>query len=242
MNYGKDICKQLKAIRRGIAEQNGIALPEHNCTFKGNCSGTCPHCDAELRYLEEEMDHRRRFGRVVVAAGVAFILSATGSAVAQSVDTSNSSSPVGAHQTVDTVKLCGVVNGASRDMPVVQANVLLLFQDSIVVTTVSDIDGTFSLYAPKGEYEVQVSYFGHETITIPVSLDSGTVTLPVITMKPGYTVTSNHISVMVGGIGSDIVIESKEMHTIWPKTYNHQDSFGMAVTIGSDDINHMPTP
>ena len=51
MKRGKQICKQLKAVRQRIADENGIPLSVEECTHKGDCRGTCPRCEAEVRYL-----------------------------------------------------------------------------------------------------------------------------------------------------------------------------------------------
>lgn len=58
-NRGKEICKTLKEIRQKVAEENDIPLKEHECTYEGDCNGTCPHCDAELRYIEGELENRK---------------------------------------------------------------------------------------------------------------------------------------------------------------------------------------
>ena len=36
-----------------IAHENGIPLEQRKCTYQGECSGTCPFCEAELHYLEK---------------------------------------------------------------------------------------------------------------------------------------------------------------------------------------------
>ena len=71
MSRGKDICKTLKEIRRRIAEENGIELEIPECTFKGECRGTCPMCESELRYLDSQLRSRRYAGRTVKIAGIA---------------------------------------------------------------------------------------------------------------------------------------------------------------------------
>ena len=79
MNSGKDICKQLKTIRQSIAEENGIPLEDHECGFKGECSGTCPHCEAEVAYLERELAHRGKLkglGKAAMVAGAALTMAA----------------------------------------------------------------------------------------------------------------------------------------------------------------------
>lgn len=52
MSRGKDICKMNKQIRARIAEANNIHFTPQECTFEGDCTGTCPTCDAEAKLLE----------------------------------------------------------------------------------------------------------------------------------------------------------------------------------------------
>lgn len=70
MPKGKQTCKILKEIRKQIAEENDIKLVIEECTYKGDCLGTCPRCEAEVRYLERELEKRQRLGKVAVFAGV----------------------------------------------------------------------------------------------------------------------------------------------------------------------------
>ncbi len=67
---GKERCKALKEIRRQIAEKNDIAYAVSECTFQGECKGTCPKCEAELRYLERELELRKSLGKAVAVAGI----------------------------------------------------------------------------------------------------------------------------------------------------------------------------
>ena len=71
---GKSKCKVLKDIRKKIAEANDIAYVTSECQYQGECSGTCPKCEAELRYLEEELTKRRNLGKTVAVAGIAAAL------------------------------------------------------------------------------------------------------------------------------------------------------------------------
>ena len=64
MIHGKNICKQLKEVRKRIAEENDIPLEIEECTYKGECRGTCPRCEAEVRYLENALADRLRIGKV----------------------------------------------------------------------------------------------------------------------------------------------------------------------------------
>lgn len=70
MEKGKQTCKILKEIRKQIAAENDIELITSECTHKGDCAGTCPKCEAEVRYLERELEKRQRLGKVAVFAGL----------------------------------------------------------------------------------------------------------------------------------------------------------------------------
>ena len=67
---GKAKCKALKEIRRQIAEQNDIPYAVSQCTYQGDCKGTCPKCEAELKYLERELAIRQGLGKAVAVAGI----------------------------------------------------------------------------------------------------------------------------------------------------------------------------
>ena len=68
---GKATCKILKDIRRQIAEANDIELVIKECTYQGDCSGTCPRCEAEVAYLEKELARREAIGKAVRLTGLA---------------------------------------------------------------------------------------------------------------------------------------------------------------------------
>ena len=70
MNRGKNTCRILKDIRRQIAEANDIEYVTDECQYKGDCSGTCPKCESEVRYLEAQLAHRRGLGKAVAIAGI----------------------------------------------------------------------------------------------------------------------------------------------------------------------------
>jgi len=72
---GKIICRELKAVRRCIAAENGVELNIPPCTYQGECSGSCPRCEAEMRHLEEALAQRIRVGKVATVAGVVMALS-----------------------------------------------------------------------------------------------------------------------------------------------------------------------
>lgn len=67
---GKSKCKILKQIRQKIAQENDIPLVTKECTYQGECSGTCPRCEAELRYLEQQLARRQQLGKTVTVAAL----------------------------------------------------------------------------------------------------------------------------------------------------------------------------
>ena len=71
---GKKRCKILKEIRQKIAEANDIEFITSECQHKGDCLGTCPKCEAELRYLERELEKRQSLGKTVIVAGLSAVI------------------------------------------------------------------------------------------------------------------------------------------------------------------------
>ena len=75
---GKKICGYLKGIRRKIAEENGIKLDIPECTYEGECRGTCPRCEWEVQYLEKTLFERMKLGKIATISGLALGLTACG--------------------------------------------------------------------------------------------------------------------------------------------------------------------
>ena len=71
---GKSKCKILKQIRQRIADENDIAYVTSECKYQGDCAGTCPKCESELQYLENELRKRQAAGKAVAVAGIAATL------------------------------------------------------------------------------------------------------------------------------------------------------------------------
>ena len=94
MSRGKSTCKVLKEVRRKVADANGIPLQERECTHTGDCAGTCPYCESEVRYLERELSKRKNLGKAVSVAGIAVAaVTMAGQATAQPVSSSVDNQP-----------------------------------------------------------------------------------------------------------------------------------------------------
>ena len=87
---GKQKCRILKEIRQRIADENDIPYVTRECHFQGECTGTCPRCESELRYLEQQLALRAALGKKVAVAALCagMTLAASGcSAVEQITET-----------------------------------------------------------------------------------------------------------------------------------------------------------
>ena len=67
---GKQKCRILKEIRQKIADENNIPYVTRECNHKGECSGTCPFCESEVRYLDRELKKRAALGKGINIAAV----------------------------------------------------------------------------------------------------------------------------------------------------------------------------
>ncbi len=83
---GKETCAILKQIRRDIAKQNDINLRIDECTHKGECKGTCPRCEAEVRALEKALAERKKRGQRVAVAGISAGIVTFNMAACQPID------------------------------------------------------------------------------------------------------------------------------------------------------------
>lgn len=52
---GKSICHYLKTLRKAAADKNGISYEPAECHYEGECPGTCPKCEEELKTLTEQL-------------------------------------------------------------------------------------------------------------------------------------------------------------------------------------------
>ena len=105
MKRGKRICSELKAVRRRIADENGIELHQDECKHTGDCLGTCPKCEAEVRYLEQALTQRVATGHIATVAGLTLSLAACGGTAEPtlSVDTPLDTLPADTTFTSDTI-------------------------------------------------------------------------------------------------------------------------------------------
>ena len=181
MAKGKSTCKLLKDIRQQIADANGISYQPKECHHKGDCAGTCPACEEEIRYLERELKARKGNGFGMKVAGIAAGICATVmpmTAAAQGVKPdSTANRPVhtakkGDVKVVDLSDGCaspvvvrGMVIGSDDKEPVIGASVVIDGTNKGVAT---NVDGQFALKLPP-DTSLVISYIGYKTKKVHVS-------------------------------------------------------------------------
>ncbi len=148
MNRGKVICKELKAVRKRIAEENNIPLEIKECTYEGPCRGTCPRCEAEVRYLENSLAHRLKMGKVATIAGLTLGLASCGGGQAERTDTllrptSSSTSP-----SLGEVQMPEVPEGPSEIIDVPDMGEIEICGDVENVPPLSEMEGVVEPLLP----------------------------------------------------------------------------------------------
>ena len=181
MVKGKSTCKLLKDIRQQIADANGISYQPKECHHKGDCAGTCPACEEEIRYLERELKARKGNGFGMKVAGIAAGICATVmpmTAAAQAVKLDSTANPPvqttkkAPIKVVDLSDSCaspvvvrGMVIDEENKEPVIGASV---FIEGTNKGDVTNIDGQFALKVPP-DTSLVISYIGYKTKKVHVS-------------------------------------------------------------------------
>ena len=181
MAKGKSTCKLLKDIRQQIADANGISYQPKECHHKGDCAGTCPACEEEIRYLEHELKVRKGNGFGMKVAGIAAGICATVMPVTAAAQTvkpdSTANRPVKTAKKGDVkvvhlsdscaspVVVRGMVIGSDDKEPVIGASVVIEGTNKGVAT---NIDGHFALKLPP-DTSLVISYIGYKTKKVHVS-------------------------------------------------------------------------
>ena len=181
MAKGKSTCKLLKSIRQQIADANGISYQPKECHHKGDCAGTCPACEEEIRYLEHELKARKGNGIGMKVAGIAAGICATVmpmTAAAQGVKPDSTANPPvqttkkAPIKVVDLSDSCaspvivrGMVIDAENKEPVMGAAV---FIDGTRKGIATNVDGQFALKVPS-DTSLVISSIGYYSKKVRVS-------------------------------------------------------------------------
>ena len=232
MAKGKSTCKLLKDIRQQIADANGISYQPKECHHKGDCAGTCPACEEEIRYLERELKARKGNGFGMKVAGIAAGICATVmpmTAAAQGVKSDSTATPP--VQTIKKVPIkvvdlsdgCalpvvvrGMVIGGDDKEPLIGASVVIDGTNKGVAT---NVDGQFALKLPP-DTSLVISYIGYKKQKVHVSSllhsDNNVIVLEVSELSG--------LSCIVGGVVTVLNYDDVYGHrTYKPKTHKEKN-------------------
>ena len=236
MAKGKSTCKLLKSIRQQIADANGISYQPKECQHKGDCAGTCPACEAEIRYLERELKVRKGNGFGMKVAGIAAGICATVmpmTAAAQAVKPDSTANPPvqttkkAPIKVVDLSDSCaspvivrGMVIDSEDNKPLVGASILI---DGTTRETVTNEDGQFALKVPS-DTSLVISSIEYNSKIVRVSSllrsDNNVIMLEKLVLKGAFAVVTVNAASDTGRDGSASNIDDVYGHkTYRPKSH-----------------------
>ena len=240
MAKGKSTCKLLKDIRQQIADANGISYRPKECQHKGDCAGTCPACEEEIRYLEGELKARKGNGFGMKVAGIAAGICATVmpmTAAAQAVKSDSTANPPvqttkkAPIKVVDLSDSCaspvvvrGMVIDEENKEPVIGAAV---FIDGTNKGIATDIDGQFALKVPS-DTSLVISSIGYNSKKVRVSSllssDNNVIMLEKLVLKGAFAVVTVNAASDTGRDGSASNIDDVYGHkTYRPKSHKEKN-------------------
>ncbi|MBF1618838.1 carboxypeptidase-like regulatory domain-containing protein [Prevotella sp.] len=212
MEEGKAICKVLKEVRQRIAKENGISYKPVECHHEGECSGTCPGCEKEIRYLEEQLRNKQRGGLGLKVAGIAAGVCVTVLPMAAMVQTESKISLEANPQLIkqDSIKVVDLTNG-NPDAVLLRGQVLdketkdsllgavVMLKDSIDpngLGTCTNVDGWYAVKAlPTDTLEAGFVGYHKTFVTVKELLATKDKTIYL-----EEDTTYKHVSFTLGGI------------------------------------------
>lgn len=184
MDKGRTICKVLKDVRQKIANKNGISYHPEECHHKGECTGTCPGCEKEIRYLEEQLKNKQHSGLGLKVAGIAAGVCVTVLPMAAMVQTESKISPDFKAKTIkndsiravdltnghpDAVLLRGQVFDTKTKEPIIGA---VVGSQDTKKGDITDIEGEYAVKAlPTDTLEVRGVGYYKKSVTVKELLD-----------------------------------------------------------------------
>ena len=216
MAKGKSTCKLLKDIRQQIADANGISYQPKECHHKGDCAGTCPACEEEIRYLERELKARKGNGFGMKVAGIAAGICATVmpmTAAAQGVKPDSTANPPVQTTKKAPIKVVDLSDGCAS--PVVVRGMIIdeenkepvigaaVFIDGTSKGVATDIDGQFALKLPP-DTSLVISLIGYEKQRVRVSSLLGSENNVIILKSDGRQLTGEVVTVVKTVYNDDV--------------------------------------
>ena len=114
--------------------------------------------------------------------------------------------------TANNAKISGRIKDANDNFSIIGATVLLIQDTMQIAGTTTDINGKFTLNAEKGDYILELSYIGYETIRMALTVNDNTH-IGTIQMQEGATELGEVVvesQAIIQKVGRQILLPSKE--------------------------------
>ncbi|MEE1085039.1 MAG: carboxypeptidase-like regulatory domain-containing protein [Paludibacteraceae bacterium] len=180
MYKGKKTCETLKSIRKQIADANDIPYEPRVCTHKGDCLGTCPACESEMRYIENQLNIRKMAGKAVKIVVLATMMTMASSVAASNeTEISNdfkqeeavaSNKSILENDSSKYITIKGVVKD-KEESPLPFVNVVI---EGTAIGTNTDEDGNYEIEVPEHAV-LEFSSIGYMNKSIKVTEKTSTV-------------------------------------------------------------------
>ena len=180
MYKGKSTCETLKSIRKQIADANEIPYEPVVCTHKGDCMGTCPACESEMRYIDNQLNIRKMAGKAVKIVGLATVMTMASSVAASNeTEISNdfkqeesvaSNKSILENDSSKYITIKGVVKD-EKNTPLPFVNVVI---EGTAIGTNTDVDGNFEIEVPEHAV-LEFSSIGYMNKSIKATNKTSTV-------------------------------------------------------------------
>ncbi len=209
MNRGKEICKELKAVRRKIAAENDIPLDIPECPHSGPCPGTCPRCESEVRYLENALASRISMGKVATVAGMALALAAPAAVQAQEPVQKNTAELRNPRAKLLPVQGTIIDSKTKEPLPFCSVSFTPTGETAKLALpkfATTDFDGIYKLELPEGDYMMRVTYIGYQAMERVVKVAANNDTID-FSLKATAQILGGAEAVIMYGILDNPVIE-----------------------------------
>lgn len=119
--------------------------------------------------------------------------------------------------TANNAKISGRIKDANDNFSIIGATVLLIQDTMQIAGTTTDNNGKFTLNAEKGDYILELSYIGYETIRMALTVNDNTH-IGTIQMQEGATELSEVV------VESQAIIQKVDRQILLPSKEQMQDS------------------
>lgn len=218
MKHGKQTCRILKEIRKEIAKANDIEFMISECQHKGDCPGTCLKCEAEVRYLEKQLERRRLLGKAVTVMGVSMGLSSLTACVNQQKD-KVVDEDIEYYKTEGEAPLLGDIDTIPEDTVSVKETIIMSGYVPMTADTVPPADGIYLVTEEMPEFPggmAALAAFIRDKTRYPDNVEKqieGRVTVQFVVQPDG----SSDNPQILRSLGPDFDEEALRIVSLFPK-------------------------